>query len=94
MDKNSSKYILIYATVLVVVVAFILSFTSLSLKERKRMNVENETKEAILQSVGVVYGDDVETDKAHYIKEQYDRYIVDSFVVKVSGEKVESDDPS
>lgn len=94
MDKNSSKYILIYATVLVVVVAFILSFTSMALKERKRINVENETKEAILQSVGVVYGDDIEQDKAHYIQEQYDKYIVDGFVVKVSGEKIESDDPS
>lgn len=93
MDKNSSKYILIYSTVLVVVVAFVLSFTSMALKDRKRINVENEMKEAILLTIGIGENLDKVDNKAIYIQEQYDKYIVSSFAVKVNGDRVVSDDP-
>ncbi len=51
-DKNSNAYIIIYSTVMVVVVAFLLAFTALSLKDRQAKNVLNEKKSAILLSLG------------------------------------------
>lgn len=77
---------------MVVIVALVLAFTSMALSDRKRANVENEMKEAILMSIGQGMEVDKADDKTEYINEQYDKYIKDSYAVKTDGSRVESDD--
>jgi Na+-transporting NADH:ubiquinone oxidoreductase subunit C len=81
MNTNSNLYTIIYATVMVVVVAVILAFASSLLKERQQRNVEIERKEMILRSVQL--GADQEAranDKAGYIEAEYAKYIKDSSI--------------
>ncbi len=74
-DKNSNAYIIIYSTVMVVVVAFLLAFTALSLKSRQDANILNEKKSAILLSLGEA-------------EQNYDEFIT-AFAVDASGAVVE-----
>lgn len=79
-DKNS--YTLIYAIVMVVVVAFLLSFVSSALKEKQTANVELDKKKQILNSLNVDWaGQDVQA--------LYDKYIVNGLVVNADGEVLE-----
>jgi Na+-transporting NADH:ubiquinone oxidoreductase subunit C len=54
--KNSNAYIVFYSSVMVIIVAILLAFTSLSLKERQNANVLNEKKDAIVASLGLEKG--------------------------------------
>ncbi|MDR2894056.1 MAG: NADH:ubiquinone reductase (Na(+)-transporting) subunit C [Alistipes sp.] len=54
VNKNSSVYIVVYATVMVVVVAAVLAVAALTLGPIQNQNIERETKGALLASVGVV----------------------------------------
>ena len=53
MNKQSNTYIIVYSIILVVVVAVVLAFTSLSLAEKQQANVEIEKMSDILGSVGL-----------------------------------------
>lgn len=75
-DKNSNAYILVYATVMVVIVAAVLAVASLSLKSRQDANSLNEKKEAILASLGAA-------------GERYDEYI-SAYAVDAQGGRIES----
>ena len=75
-DKNSNAYILVYATVMVVIVAAVLAVAALSLKSRQDANSLNEKKEAILASLGA-------TDQP------YDQYI-SAYAVDAQGQRIES----
>lgn len=75
-DKNSNIYIVVYATVMVVVVAALLAVTALSLQGRQRANTLNEKKEAILASLGAA-------------EQDYDKYIA-AYAVDAQGERIES----
>ncbi len=83
MNKNSNVYIIVYSTVMVVVVAFLLSFTALSLQKRQAENVLNEKQNAILASLGMV--DDKGAVTASYGE------TITAFAVNANGEKVEID---
>lgn len=89
MNKNSNTYIVIYATVMVVIVALVLSFTALKLQPKQKANVENEMKGAILMSIGEGMEAAKAKNKTAYINEQYSKYIVDSYVVDYKGNKAE-----
>ena len=52
-DKNSNAYIILYSTVMVVIVAVLLSLAALSLQKRQYANELGEKKNNILQSLGV-----------------------------------------
>ncbi|MDR2882230.1 MAG: NADH:ubiquinone reductase (Na(+)-transporting) subunit C [Alistipes sp.] len=52
VNKNSSVYIITYATVMVVVVAAVLATAAMVLGPVQNANVERETKGAILASIG------------------------------------------
>lgn len=54
--KNSNAYIVFYSTVMVIIVAVLLAFTSLSLKDRQEANELNEKKDAIVASMGLAKG--------------------------------------
>lgn len=77
---------------MVVIVAVVLAFTSESLKGLQTANVENEMKGAILTSVGEGAEADKAANKTEYINEQYEKYIVESFVVDAEGQVVEGVD--
>ncbi len=53
LNTNSNAYIVIYAAILVIVVAFLLSFVSSSLRERQESNVTNDVKSKILAALHV-----------------------------------------
>ncbi|MGN0186914.1 MAG: NADH:ubiquinone reductase (Na(+)-transporting) subunit C [Paludibacteraceae bacterium] len=64
LNKNSNAYILIFTTVIVVIVALLLSVTSGALKDRQNDNVKLDTKKQILSSlpaVDLTQGDAAET---------------------------------
>ena len=92
MNKNSNTYIIIYASVMVVIVAAVLSFASLSLKNIQEENVKIEKKGDILRSVGEGGEADQVSDKNAYINEMYAKYIIDSYVVNAAGDKVDGVD--
>ncbi len=92
MNKNSNTYIIIYSVVMVVIVALVLAFASLSLQPKQKANQDNETKGAILMSIGQGQDADKAKDKTAYINEQYAKYITESFAVDAKGDKVEGAD--
>lgn len=85
MKRNSNTYIIVYAAVMVVVVALVLAFAALKLQPKQRANAETEMKSAILQSVGL-FKEGESTDAL------YEKYIVDAFAVNAGGDKVEGAD--
>ena len=67
MNKNSNTYIITYASVMVVIVAAVLSFASLSLKNIQAENVRIEKMGDILRSIGEGGDADKAPNKAAYI---------------------------
>lgn len=53
MNTNSNSYTVIYASVMVIIVAFMLAFVNSSLREKQNVNVELDTKKQILASLGI-----------------------------------------
>ena len=88
--KQTNAYIIGYSIVLVVVVAVVLSLVTLALGPRQQSNAQAEKMSNILGSVGLYNAEaaDRAKDKNAYIKEQYDRYIVESFMVDSKGNKI------
>lgn len=91
MNTNSNTYTVIYATILVVLVAAVLAYVSTSLKGRQQRNVDLETEKSILMSVNLAQDADNAKDKAAYIEKEYKKYITDSYLVNAKGEKVKGD---
>lgn len=75
--KDSNAYIVFYSAVMVIIVAVLLAFTSLSLKEKQNANVLNEKKDAIVASLGLEKG-------------SYDS-VIEAYVVNAEGEKIETE---
>ncbi len=92
MNKNSNSYIIMYSTIMVIVVAAVLSFAALSLKGRQSANVRIEKMSDILRSIGQGGDADNAANKEAYITEMYDKYITDSYAVDVEGKKLEGVD--
>lgn len=92
MNKNSNTYIITYATIMVVVVAAILSFAAISLKPMQQANVRVEKMGAILTSIGEGQEAATAVNKSAYIEEEYNKYIVSAFCVDAQGNKVEGAD--
>ena len=86
MNTSSNTYTVIYATVMVVLVAVILSFAALSLKDRQDANERVEKMSDILSSIGQGQDADKAADKNAYIEEQYNKYIVNSYTVNTKGD--------
>lgn len=82
MKSFSNKYIFTFSTVMVVVVAAVLAFIALKLKPKQTENVEIEKMQSILTSVKI------ESTKKN-ATEQFEKYITDSYVINLSGDKLE-----
>ena len=65
LNTNSNAYIIIYSTVLVVVVAFLLAFIFQALKPMQDANVALDQKKQILNSLNLRDFDDVKADKTY-----------------------------
>ncbi len=75
--KNSNAYIVFYSSVMVIIVAILLAFTSLSLKEKQNANVLNEKKDAIVASLGLEKG-------------SYDS-VIEAYVVNKEGQVINTE---
>ncbi len=84
MNKESNIYTFIFATIMVVVVAVLLSFTAITLKPIQQKNIEIEKKQNILSSVNV-------PNEVTDAVEKYDKFIVKSLIVDAQGNAVEGD---
>ncbi|KAA6347264.1 Na+-transporting NADH:ubiquinone oxidoreductase subunit C [termite gut metagenome] len=70
MNTNSNSYTIIYASVIVVIVAFVLAFTSSALKDRQEKNVELDKMKQILSALNVdIKGQDAQALYAKYVKQ-------------------------
>lgn len=83
MDVNSNKYTYFFATIMVVLVAVLLSSLFLALKPMQDENIVQEKRQSILKSIGV----DVDRSEA---SEAFKTYITQSLVVK-NGEVISED---
>ncbi|GAB4292285.1 MAG: Na(+)-translocating NADH-quinone reductase subunit C [Marinilabiliales bacterium] len=81
MKNYSNTYIFIYASVMVIAVAAILSFVAMTLKPIQKRNIEVEKKMNILSSVRI-------QSTPENAEELYDKYIIKSGLVNSNGEFV------
>ena len=89
MNRDSNVYTIIYASVMVVLVAILLAFTSESLRDFQKKNEANDKRQQILRSVKVlVTNDETEAKYNELIKESF---LVDDKGLKVEGNAFDSD---
>ena len=79
MNTNSNTYIFIYASVMVIIIAAVLSTAATLLKDKQLQNVKNEKMKAILASANIESSPEV-------AQELYDKYITEEWVINPSGE--------
>ena len=80
MKNFSNKYIFTFSTVMVAIVALLLSLAAMQLKPFQDKNIEVEKKQNILASINV-------TSNAKNAQELYKKYIFGSFVINDKGKK-------
>lgn len=68
MNTNSNSYTVIYASIMVVIVAFLLAFVSSSLKPIQDKNVELDKKKQILAALNIRNVEDVEAEYNNVVK--------------------------
>ena len=84
MNRDSNVYTVVYASVMVLLVAVVLAFTSQSLRSFQKKNEDNDKRQQILRSINIsVSANEAET--------KYQELIKESFLVNENGEKVEGD---
>ncbi|KAA6335646.1 Na+-transporting NADH:ubiquinone oxidoreductase subunit C [termite gut metagenome] len=70
MNTNSNSYTMVYASVIVVIVAFVLAFVSSALRDKQEKNVELDKMKQILSALNVdTKGQDAQTLYAKYVKQ-------------------------
>lgn len=84
MNRDSNAYTIIYASVMVLLVAIVLAVTSQSLKSFQNENEANDKRQQILSSINV------KATPAE-AEGEYNKYITDAFLINPQGEKVEGD---
>lgn len=77
MDVNSNGYTFTFATVMVVVVAVVLAVVAEGLKPMQKLNVANEKRQNILQSVGIKV--DASEAEAKYNEYKKEEFILDAY---------------
>ena len=68
MNTNSNSYTMIYASVMVIIVAFLLAFVSSSLKSTQDKNVQLDTKKQILAALNIKNVEDADAEYQKYVK--------------------------
>ena len=85
MNKDSRSYTIIYASVLVVIVAFGLATTNQLLRDKQIDNVNNDKKQQILRSLRM----EIPAEQAGKV---YSETIVNAYLVNSEGLKIEGSD--
>lgn len=85
MKNFSNTYIFIFSTVMVVLVALLLSMAALQLKPFQDKNIEVEKKQQILASLRI-------SSTTKDAENLYSKYITSSFVINNKGEKLQGED--
>lgn len=80
MDTNKNSYTIIYASVLVIIVAFLLAFVSSALKPTQDQNVAIDKKKQILAALNIRNLEGIEA-----IEAKYNEIVVADMVVKSDG---------
>jgi len=84
MNRNGNTYTVLYAAIMVILVAAILASISMALKPRQVRNAEIEKKQNILASVNI-------ESNATNAEQIYAEKIQKEYIVNVDGEQVEGD---
>lgn len=84
MDRNSNNYTLIFSSVMVVVVAVLLSVASIALSPFQQRNMRIEKMTNILSTIGV-------TTSPGEAEAAFQKYITDQVVLNSTGESVKGD---
>ena len=82
MNRESNKYTIIYAVIMVIIVALGLSFTHQMLLERQVANENIDKMQQILLSLNIV----ANVDEA---EATYNKLIIDAYLITTNGEKIE-----
>lgn len=90
--NRSNLYIFIYASVMVIIVAAVLSMAATGLKPFQDKNEEIAKKLDILRSVGQGMNAGEAESKNEYVEAEYEKFITESYVVNSKGEKVDGVD--
>ncbi len=85
MNRNSNTYTVLYAAIMVILVAAVLASVSMALKPRQQKNIEIEKKQNILASVNI-------QSTAENAEELYAEKIENQYVVDAEGNIVEGAD--
>jgi len=85
VKQFSNRYIFIFSTVLVIVVAILLSLAATLLQPAQEKNLEIEKKKSMLESIGI-------PASRENTVELYSRYITESFVLNSAGETIDGVD--
>lgn len=85
MKKQTNLYIFAYASIMVIVVAAILSFASIALKPAQMKNLEIEKKLDILRSVNLGTDAANADNKNSYVEQEFDKFIKQRLVVDYKG---------
>lgn len=83
MNTNSNSYTIIYASVMVVIVAFLLAFVSSALKPTQDKNVELDKKKQILAALNIR-----DLKDANAIESKYAEVIVADMIINAKGDTV------
>ena len=83
MNTNSNSYTILYAAVMVVIVAFLLAFVSSSLKDTQNKNVEMDTKKQILAALNIRNVADPDAE--------YNKYVKADMLMQADGSLTEND---
>ncbi len=81
MNKNSNSYIFIYASVMVVLVAVILTSANLALKPLQKKNKENEKMMNLLKTIGI------EADASTAL-DLYNKHLIKEVIINKEGEEI------
>lgn len=79
MNKQGNTYTIIYTSVMVIAVAFILAFAAIGLKPAQERNIAIDKMSQILNSVNIA-------STPENAQELYGKYIDDSFIINSKGE--------
>lgn len=82
LNTNSNVYTIVYASVMVIIVAFLLAFVASALKSRQDANVANDKRGQILAALNIRNVENVE--------EKYNATILHDLILNVKGEVIDS----
>ena len=81
LNRDSNVYTVVYAAVMVLVVAVLLAFTSQSLKSAQKANEDNDKRQQILRSINV-------SVPANEAEAKFNELIKEGFLINANGEEL------